>query len=798
MLNNYTRTAWRSLLKNRIFTAINIFGLAAGIAAFLFITTYVRFERSYESFNPNADNVWRITLDIYNGSEYVVTDCETHAGIGGIIKSKVPEVVDYVRMFNYEGLRNIKVGDVKYLESGSCFADPSSIEILGINLLKGDKKTCLVEPHTIIISEGKAKKFFGKGDAIGESLSIDGEVYKVTGVFAERPQNTHFKFDMLMSHETLYKLMSWYKDDNWDGNNEFTYLLMKPGSDLVTVNQKLAAISAELKDKLNNGVYTAQPIKDIHLYSHKSFEAEANGDAKTVNVLAIVAVFIIVIAWVNYMNLATARAVERAREVGIRKVMGSLRIQLVIQFLAESLMVNLVAGFIAIAFVQMAMPLFQMLTGLPEVAIDNYILTLLAAMIFIGAMLAGIYPAFVLSSFSPVAVLKGKFQSSGHGQLLRKTLVVFQFATTIILIIGVTSVYKQVAHLRSVDLGIQLDQTVAVRMPQLSLPDSLFRSAYHTFKLETMRDPSVKSASIAAALPGAPVMELNTSRFAVIGHDKDNRYTYYWYLVDEDFSETMGIQFAAGRDFESPSDAGNAIINESAARLLGFEKPEDAIGRQFDFNDWRTKKPAVIVGVFKNFYQQSPKEEHLPMILMYNDREGYLVAHLNTTDITQSVTNIKSAWGKIFPGESFNYYFVDEQFDQQYRADVQFGQVMGTFSVLAVLIACLGLFGLSSYTILQRRKEIGIRKVLGASISQVVTLLSGSYLKIIVVASILALPISWFAIDNWLSGYTVRIDMTVWMFVVPVVLILFTALVTVSFQTIRSALVNPAKSLKED
>ena len=773
-------------------------GLSAGIAAFLFITTYVRFEKSYEDFNPHADNVWRITYDMYNGSEYVVTDCETHAPMGAIIKNKFPEVVDYVRMYNNDGLREIKIGDKKFLETGVAFADPSVYDVLAVTLVKGDVKKTLDEPFQVVISESHAKKYFGNADAIGESMMIDGNVYHVTGVIADQKPSTHFKFGMLMSHVTLLKTRDWYKEDSWGGNNEYTYLLMKPEADLVQFNQKLSDLSAELKDKLNNGKYVAQPIKEIHLYSHKSFEPEANGNAKIVNVLAIVALFIIVIAWVNYMNLATARAVERAREVGVRKVMGSLKIQLVVQFLAESLIVNLIAGFIAVAVVQIAMPLFQELAGLPEIGIDNYLLLLLAGLICIGAILAGIYPAFVLSSFSPVAVLKGKFQSSGHGQLLRKSLVVFQFTTTIILIIGVASVYKQVEHLRSVDIGADLEQTVAIRMPEVNVSDSLFRSRHNIFKIEAMRDPSIKSIAISNALPGIPVSEINTSRFALMNKQDEGRYTYYWYMVDEDFAETMGIEFAAGRDFGSKSDAGNALINESAARLLGFENPEDAIGAQFTFIDWRTNKPAVVVGVFKNFYQLSPKEEHLPMVLIYNDRGGYLTAHFSTNDPAASVSRLKETWDTVFPGEAFNYFFVDESFDRQYRSDVQFGQVMGTFSALAVMIACLGLFGLSSYTILQRRKEIGIRKVLGASIRQVVTLLSGGYLKIIILASLFALPISWLAINNWLSGYTVRVNLSVWMFVIPVVGILVMALFTVSFQTIRSALVNPAKSLKEE
>lgn len=798
MLNNYTRTAWRSLLKNRVFTAINVIGLAAGVAAFLFISIYVRFERSYEAFNPQADNVWRITLDIYNGSEYVVTDCETHAPMGPLVKSKFPEVVDFVRMYSNDGVTEVKIEDKKFLETGTCFADPSVYDLLAVNLVKGDADNSLAEPYKVVISESKARKYFGNTDVIGESLMIGGTVYQVTGVIADQQPNTHFKFSVLMSHSTLYKLRQHYTDENWDGNNEFTYLLMQPGTDIASFNKKLLALSAELKDKLNNGKYAAEPIRDIHLHSHKSFEAEVNGDAKIVNILAIVALFIIAIAWVNYMNLATARAVERAREVGIRKVMGSLKIQLIFQFLAESLIVNMVAGFVAVTIVQAAMPMFRELTGIPVLSIDTYFWVLVSGLIAIGSFLAGIYPAFVLSSFSPVTVLKGKFQSSSHGQLLRKSLVVFQFTTTIILIICVSSVYKQVEHLRSLDLGTDLEQTVAIRMPETNVSDSLFNTRYSQFKIEAVRDASVKSLAISQAVPGLPSAELNTSRFSLMGKESEGRYTYYWYFIDEDFAETMSIKFVAGRNFESRSDAGNAIINESAARLLGFEKPEDALGGQFNFIDWRTNKPSVIIGVVKNFYQLSPKEEHLPMIHLYSDRGGYLTAHLNTNDMKRSLENLKASWDNVFPGEPFNYFFVDEQFDQQYRSDVQFGQVMGTFSVLAVIIACLGLFGLSSYTILQRRKEIGIRKVLGASITQVVTLLSGSYLKTILVAAVFALPIAWFAIDNWLSGYTVRISMTAWMFVLPVVLILVTALITVSFQTIRSALVNPARSLKED
>ncbi|HMJ70679.1 MAG TPA: ABC transporter permease [Cyclobacteriaceae bacterium] len=802
MLISYSRTAWRSLLKNRIFSIINILGLAAGIAAFLFITTYVRFEKSYESFIPNADNTWRITLDLYNGSEYVVTDCETHAPMAPILKDRFPEVIDFVRMFNNDGLRYVQVGEKKFLESGIFFADPSVFDMFAVELVKGDAEKSWNEPFRLAISESQAIKMFGKADVVGEALTIDGNLYNISGIFRDRAANTHLKFNFLISHATLPSLRDWYKDNEWNGNNEYSYLLMKSGTDLAEFNQKVLAVSEEFKEKTGNGKYVAEPMTSIHLHSNKTFEPEANGNAKVVYFLAMIAIFIIVIAWVNYMNLATARAVERAKEVGIRKVMGSLKSQLIIQFLTESLIVNLIAGFIGLVFVQAAMPMFRELTALPSTVgqINNLSFWMMfAVLVVIGAVLAGIYPAFVLSSFRPALVLKGKFQSSSHGQLLRKALVVFQFGTTIILIVGVSVVYLQVNHLRSVDIGANLDHTLAVRAPGMDVADSVFVSKYNTFKDDVIQKSSVQSVAVSESFPGVPITELNTNSNSVVGREaQTGRYEFYWYAIDEDFVTTMGMSIRAGRNFESSSDVGNMLINEEAAKRLGFDNPEDIIGRQLTFVDWRTQKPVTVVGVIKNFYQRSPKEVHLPMTFIYSQRGRYFTFRFNATDIPGLLASVKESFENNFPGDVFNYSFVDERYDQQYRTDVQFGRVMGTFSALAVIIACLGLFGLSSYTIVQRRKEIGIRKVLGASISQVVRLLTGGYVKIVFMSSIVALPIAWLAVDNWLSSYTTRIDLNVWIFVVPVFTILFIALVTVGFQTLRSATANPAIALKQD
>lgn len=800
MLISYSRTAWRSLLKNRIFSFINILGLAAGIAAFLFIITYVRFEQSYEKFIPQAENVWRITLDLYNGSEYVVTDCETHAPMAPILKSRFPEVVDYVRMFNNDGLRRVEVGEKKFFESGIYFADPSVFTLLGVHALAGDPSKALNEPFQAAISESTAVKFFGNTDVIGKTIDIDSRSYNITCVFKDREPSTHLKFDFLMSHATIPKIRDWYGDDRWNGNNEYSYLLMKPGADMAGFNQKLLKVCEEFKDKLNNGKYVAEPITSIHLHSNKTFEPEANGNAKVVSFLAVIALFVIVIAWVNYMNLATARAVERAKEVGIRKVMGSQRHQLISQFLIEAFIVNFVAGLIGLMFFQTATPLFKELTGLPDIGIINDVSfwVLFAGLVSIGALLAGIYPAFVLSSFRPVLVLKGKFQSSSHGQLLRKGLVVFQFSTTILLIVGVSVVYLQVKHLRSVDLGAKLDHKLALRAPDIDVTDSIFYTRFRAFTNEVTRSVNVVSASTTSSFPGIPVTEMSTTTIAVKGRESmSGRYEYYWYYVDEGFVPTLGMTIVAGRNFEGASDGRDMLINEEAAKRLGFEKPEDAIGVETTFGD-EGRPGARVIGVVKNFYQRSPKEVHLPMLFPYTQYGRYLVFNLNTEDVKTTLGVLEDSFKAMFPGEVFSYNFIDEKYDQQYRSDVQFGQVMATFSVLAVIIACLGLFGLSSYTIVQRRKEIGIRKVLGASVTQIVGLLSGNYMKTILVSSVIAVPASWYVVDNWLSGYITRIDLNAWIFIVPVIVILTTALITVGIQTIRSATDNPVNALKQE
>jgi putative ABC transport system permease protein len=802
MLKNYLRIAYRSLLKNKAFSFINIAGLSVGMACFLFIVHYVRFERSYEDYNPNADNVYRITLDLYKESEYLVTDCETHAPMGSRLKEKMPEVKDFVRLFNTDGTQNVKIESQEYLESGIYFADPSIFNMFSLKVIAGNPNQALGEVFQVVLSESTAKKYFGKTDVIGKSLEIFRHVFQVTSVVADPPNNTHLKFNILLSHISLPRINTWYNEESWDGNNEYTYLLMAPRTDLNIFNKKLADLCVTLKDKLENNKYIAEPIRNIHLYSNKTFEPEVNGNAKVVFFLLIIAGFIILIAWVNYINLSTARSVERAREVGIRKVMGSVKSQLVFQFLSESIVVNLLAGILAFGLFQTMLPLFRNLTGQPlplNFIADPIFWYLFIGLIVVGSMLSGIYPAFVLSSFQPVAVLKGKFRSSSHGQLLRKGLVVFQFGTTVVLLIGMLTVYLQINYMRHADLGMNIDQTLVIRSPHLRISDSLYNSTFQSLITELNRKPEVKMISRSSSLPGLSLNQLSSTRFVKLGEDGKKGYEYYYFGVDAEFIPAMDMKLAAGRNFETgvPNDD-QVIINEEAANKLGFSKPEEAIGAKVTFQTRWPGEPSTVIGVIKNFYQRSPKEKHIPMLFHYASRTNFFSVKLNSTDIHKTIASIETIYHQVFPSAVFNYFFLDEKFNQQYQADAQFGQVVATFSGLAIFIACLGLFGLSSYTIVQRTKEIGIRKVLGASVTQIVGLLSQDFIKVVMIAALVALPVAYWAMNEWLSNYEVRINLHAWMFAIPVVMILFLALITVSFQTFKTAIANPTDSLKQE
>jgi putative ABC transport system permease protein len=803
MFQSYFKIGWRNLHKNKGYSLINIGGLTLGITCFLFLLSYVRFERSYEDFHKNADNIYRVTLDLYKGSEFLMTDCETYAPFGPLAKEKLPEVVDFVRMMNNDNTR-VKIGEQKFLEERSYFADSSVFTIFSFNPLYGSLQGSLSKPNQAVITKSTAHKYFGHTDVVNETLEAEGGLYKITAVIEDVPANTHLKFDFLLSHSTLPKINSNYTDHSWEsGNNEFTYLLMTAGTDVKVFNGKLKDLSISLKDKINEDRFSAEPIKDIHLYSNKTFEPDVNGSARSVYALLIIAIFIIGLAWVNYINLSTAKAIERAREVGVRKVMGSGRSQLITQFLTESVLINVLAALIALVIIKIGLPYFYELSGQPFMNIFQYssFWYSLLVVLCIGIIFSGGYPAIVLSSFEPVAVLKGKFKSSSHGQWLRHGLVVFQFTATTVLIICLSTVYLQIKHLQNYDLGMDINQTLVLRAPDKDQPDSVYQSKYQSFKNELLRDPTIQLVSQAQSIPGSSMNDVSTTNSIFqVGKDKSSgSFNYYHYAIDADFISALGMKLVAGRNFEAGMNNKDLVlINEEASASLGFPSPQQAVGSKITYQQ-SEQEYSTVIGVVKNFYQRSPKENQVPMVLLYySGFSSYVALKVRTNNMKETIEFAKGKWDTLFPSASFSYFFLDEKYNQQYKADAQFGKVMAAFSIVALIIACLGLFGLSSFTILQRTKEIGIRKVLGGSVNQIVQLLSRDFIKWVLVATILAMPLAYLLMKQWLSGYTVRIDLSVWMFVIPLLVIAIISILTVSVQTFKAANANPVNSLKSE
>lgn len=802
MLKNYLKTAIRNLWRNPGFSVINISGLAIGMAAFLLIIHYVSFEKSYESYNKYADNIYRVTLDLYNGSEYVVTDCETYPPLGPALKEKMPEVEDFVRVQKMEEIREISYLDKHFMEERVFAADPSVFKLFDLQLVKGNINSVLKSPMQLVITESMAKKYFGDVNAIGKTVKLTPkkESLEIVGVIKDLPLNTHLKMDFLVSWSSME---SWGWDMNsWNGNNNYTYLKLSPTVNLVKFNEELKAFS---KTQLKRKILVAEPINDIHLYSHKTFEPEVNGNAQTVNFLLIISVLIILIVSINYINLTTAKSIERAKEVGIRKIIGSSRRSIIAQSITEFLLINVIAALLALILIQVSSSLYVEVIGknIPM----NLLLSLpfwqtLLTLFLFNIILSGLYPAIALSATKPASIIGRSFTGSPKGNLLRKGLVVGQFMATFILLAGTIIIYKQVHYMKHQNLGMDTEEVLVVRGPALTNQDSLEMNKTRLFKTTLQNNPHIKKVSASESLPGVSLHELNTSSGIVqYGQEATSGYNYYIYSIDSAFIPLMNIQMVAGKNY-SPglSRKSEVIINEEAARMLGFKDAQQAVGKKITLG-WNDQPFLTVAGVVQNYHQQSLKEKHLPMIHPYLERaNGYFALKVQTGNLKETIDEVKQAWNTTLPGHTFNYYFLDEMFDQQYKSDLQFGKITGVFSGIAIFLASLGLLGLISFSTHQRTKEIGIRKVLGASVAGIVTLLSKDFIKLVLIAIVIASPLAYYGMTVWLQEFAYKIDLNqnLWIFVVAGLLALFIALLTISFQAINAALANPVKSLRTE
>jgi len=816
MIKNFFVISLRNLLKRKGYTTLNILGLTIGITCCLLIFQYVSYERSYDTFQKNSSRIVRIRLDEYKQGKLLWQSATSYPAFGPLMKKDYPEVENYCRLIDDELLLSNDAKNVKFSEKKGYFADPSSISMLGVDLAAGNNATALDAPNKIIISQSMARKYFGATDVVGKTLQSHGDgrakpdTYQITGVFKDYPKNSHLIIDYLVSYETLRKALREQGDKNDSANTAigwydfYVYLQLKPGTDLQAFQAKMPAFAAKYVNK-RKGAKGAQfsgnklsiiPFSNIHLYSNYNQEAEVNGSGSAVNFMFLIGFIILGIAWINYINLSTARSVERAKEVGVRKVLGAAKGNLIRQFMLENVLLNITAILLAGFAVAVLTPWFNNLMGKDVstgFSMSAKYWLIFFAIFCAGTLLSGLYPAFVLSDYKPVAVLKGAFKNTSGGLILRKSLIIVQFGISVVLIVGTIIVYQQVNFMRKQNLGVDIDQTLVLSGVQ-SIPDSVYQDALQPFKTELLNTPGVKSMTSSSNVMGQEIYW--TNGFESLDHKELGGSTVYRLGVDYDFIPQFGMKLLAGRNFSKdfPTDKKGAILNDRALAQMGFKDPQDAIGKKISNGDTLT-----VIGVVQSFHHMGLQKPIDPQLISLrpNARNVYSIK-LQTKDLQPTVATVKALWNKYFPNDPFNYFFLDDEFNAQYQSDQRFGEMFTLFASLAILIACFGLVGLSAYNILQRTKEMGIRKVLGASVQNVVFILSKDFLLLVVLSFIIAVPVSWFIMHNWLQDFAYRITINWWVFGIAGVLAFLIALSTISYQAIRAATANPVKSLRSE
>ncbi len=811
MFRSYFKIAVRNLFKRKDYSILNILGLAVGMASCLLIFQYVSFEKGYDDF-PKANDIVRLRLDSYQDGKLEWQSAAVYPAFGPTMKRDFAEVDNYCRLAATEMLLSNDERNVRFNESKGYYADPSFLSMFNIDIVKGNSRTALDGLNKIMLSKALAKKYFGHDDPLGNTLTFRApystKIFEVTGIF-NPPVHSHLIINYLISYPTIGSFRRDFGDrsrpeeTSWGWYQFYTYLLLKPGTDIKRLESKFPAFcdlhinSLDWKKQSNtrNEVYLI-PVKDIHLHSNYMQEAEPGGNPQAVSFLFLVAIFIVIIAWINYINLATARSLERAKEVGVRKVIGATRMAITLQFFLESILINLLAFSLSIIIVYTVAPGFRNLTGTNMqtgfyLPVDYWLL--IAGILLGGTALSGLYPALVLSRFKPVAVLKGLFKNSSGGLALRKGLIIVQFAISVILIAATIIVYRQVSFMRSQPLGANVQQTLVLEGAH-SIKDTAYQNAFQPFKNSILQLPGVKNMTVSTSVMGKENFWANG--VTRLEGDRSSTVTIDYLGIDYDFIPFYEMKMVAGRNFsrDFPSDSSGTVLNETAVRMLGFGSPREAINHKIGAENGTT-----IIGVVKDYHTESLHKSIDPqlMILRLNARNVYSVK-IQSGNMSSVIAAIKAKWDSWFPDDPFSYYFLDEVFDKQYKTDQQFGSLFTFFAAIAIIIACMGLLGLAAYNVLQRTKEIGIRKVFGASVQNIVFLLSKDFIQLILIAFVLAIPVAWWSMHNWLQQFAYRISISWWIFLLSGLLVVIIALVTISFQAIKAAIANPVKSLRTE
>ncbi|HEY9046340.1 MAG TPA: ABC transporter permease [Ohtaekwangia sp.] len=821
----FLKTFVRTFKKNRFFSFLNVFGLALGMSVFLLIALYIKFESSYEDFNPSVSSTYRIALEVYRNEERLQASAENYPALAHAL-ADLPEVEDVARAYNLGYKNNVIItneygshGPVAFKQKRFLYADSSFLSVMGYSLSTGDIATALAAPNQAVITREYAKLYFGDENPIGKELHMhdddsNDELVHVTGVVDETPDNTHLKFDILFSYKTLFARQGdprYYAyggiprfDLSWTRNDMYTYVRLRPGTDVNDFTKRLNSLEKKYNPNIvqseQRNVFTVQPLHDIHLTSQLADEAELNSDGRILYFIGLIGLFVLGISLINYVNLATAQAMERAREVGVRKIMGALKVQLVKQFLTEAALINLGGIILSLALVSAVLPVFNSISGLPldvNYLLQPWFVVLLFILWMGGTILAGFYPAMILSSFSPLLIVKGRMKNSSRGVLLRKSLVVVQFVASVSLIAGTLIVYSQLNHMLNQNIGVNIDQVLVVERPGIGPRLPGFNASVEAFRNELKSSAAVESFSMSFTIPGKQRQyKIDVKRY---GTSDDQFISVLTNSMDYEFADVYKMNLLAGRVFsqEHVQDVDTSVvITASLVKQLGFKDPEDAIGQTLSIPDWYDP---IIVGVVNDYHQVSLKNPLQPTVFYCDTENGeYYSLRIHSKNITETIAQIEKAYIKAFPGNPFEYFFLDDYFNAQYKNERQFGILFTTFAALALAIGCLGLLGLAAYTTMQRTKEIGIRKVLGSSEIGIFVHLSKEYIRLILLATVLAVPLVYFVMNEWIESFSYHVSIQAEVFIIAGCFVLTMAMLTVSFQTIKAARANPVKSLRSE
>jgi putative ABC transport system permease protein len=805
MLKNYFKVAWRNLIKKTAYSVINIFGLALGIACCFLIFMFVQDELSFDNYHSKGDRIYRVihgekSVDASTGRPYPFW-VWGNAPIGQVLRNEFPEI-DKVVQFSGRADVLLSVEDKVYQEEGIFFMDSTAFDVFSWALIKGDPKTALAAPYSIVLTETTARKYFGNEDPLGKSLkgsesagrSREGD-YTVTGVMKDVPSNSHFRFNVLISMSTFKKSRPDVFDD-WGYVDFYTYFLVNEKFDRAAFEKKIPAfIARNLRQPDSKYMIAIEPLKDVYLRTDAERQPGETGSLPNIYVFSVIGLFILAIAIINFMNLSTARSMERAKEVGIRKSIGAFRSSLIFQFLGESFIIVLLSMFVALILVSLALPSMEDFTGKVfslEHLVNWQTISVFFGGLFLISVVAGSYPALALSGFGAVTVLKGITKSNLGGANLRRALVVFQFTLSIALIAGTIIVYTQMNHLLDKDLGFDKEHMLVLDYNY----DAAVNAKSEALKIEMEANPAILSAAFSRSVPGSYFP--NAATVIQSGDGKMEMMVQPIFQVGMDFITHFGLELVAGRSYsrDYPSDSSKAlVINEAAARQYGYANPADVIGKKF--SQWG--REGEVIGVIKDFNYISLHRTIEPLTLPLAPYESrYLSLKVKSENMAKTIEEVKAIWSKLAAHRPFLYSFLDEDFNRQYQSDFIFRKLFTTFSCLAIFIACLGLLGLATYTAQQRTKEIGIRKVLGAEVYNIITLLSKDFVKLVIISILIATPISWYYMNQWLQGFAYRMEIQPWIFLLAGFAAVMIAVFTISYQSIKSARMNPVSSLRSE